>query len=140
MISFDNDLGGYDLDVHGQTLIFTIRGIVELETALRLMLQTKILVAQLPQDHWASLVDLSDWGLHPPEVVEFLHEFQQWAEENGQLAEAAIVNKSVLKTMARDKVAKVGRKTVHQEYFETKREAIDWLRVLSLYDEPSKAG
>jgi len=131
MYSFDTELGGYDLDITDQTLLLTIRGVVELEVALRLLLQAKILVTQLPHNHWASLVDLSDWGLHPPEVVEFLHEFQEWAEDNGQLAEAAVVNNSVLKMMAREKLGEVGRKTVHQEYFQKKCEAEDWLHILS---------
>jgi len=131
MFSFDTDLGGYDLDIQGQTLLLNIRGVVELEVALRFMLQAKVLVSQLPHNHWASLVDLSDWGLHPPEVAEFLHEFQEWAEENGQLAEAAVVNNSVLKIMAREKVAEVGSKKVQQEFFKTKREAEDWLHILS---------
>lgn len=131
MYSFDNDIGGYDIALDGQVLLLNIRGVIEVEIVLRFMLQAKVLVDQLPANHWASLVDLSEWGLHPPEVVAFMHEFQQWAEENGQLAEAAVVNKSVLKIMAREKVAEEGWKTVHLEYFETKPAAQEWLRALS---------
>jgi len=138
MYSFDTDLGGYDLDLHDQTLFLTIRGVVEVELALRFIVQAKILLAQISGKSWASLVDLSDWGLHPPEVVEFLREFQQWAEDNGQITEAAVVNESVLKVMARDKLLQSRKKTVHQEYFKTKPEAEEWLRGLSLINESTK--
>ncbi|GAA6134685.1 hypothetical protein NBRC116188_14740 [Oceaniserpentilla sp. 4NH20-0058] len=136
MITFDTELGGYDVDISGRTLLLNVRGVIELETALRFMLQAKVLISQLPHNHWASLVDLTEWGLHPPEVVEFIHEFQNWAEDNGQLAEAAVVNKSVLKIMAREKDAQFRRnKTVKQEYFDKRSEAENWLRILSFMSE-----
>jgi len=135
MYSFDTPYGGYDLDVKDRTLLLTIRGVVELELALRFMLQAKMMITQLPHNHWASLVDLQDWGLHPPEIVEFMKEFQQWAEDNGQLAEAAVVSDSVLKVLAREKLCEGVRKTVHQEYFVNKHEAEEWLRILSLLED-----
>lgn len=138
MITFDTELGGYDVGIRERTLLLNVRGVIELETALRFMLQAKILITQLPHNHWASLVDLSEWGLHPPEVVEFIHEFQNWAEDNGQLAEAAVVKDSVLKVMAREKDVQFRRKqTVHQEYFEKRSEAENWLRILSFMGDTS---
>ncbi len=127
--------GSYSLEARGRTVILTLIGVVDMEIALRLMLDIKILVTEKKYEHWASLVDLSKWGLHPPEIVEFIQEFHTWADRNGQLAEAAVVNKSVLKVMARDKLVMGFRKNVHQEYFEDKTEAIEWLQHLSLYDE-----
>ncbi|MFY0639627.1 MAG: hypothetical protein JXR16_01185 [Bermanella sp.] len=97
------------------------------------MLELKIKVSQPTDSHLASLVDLSEWVLHPPEIVEFIQEFQQRVEENSQLADAAVINESVLKVMARDKLIGASRKLVHQEYFKSKPEAQEWLRVLSLY-------
>ena len=127
--------GSYSLDAKGRTIILTLIGVVDMEIALRLMLDIKILVTEKKYEYWAALVDLSQWGLHPPEIVEFIHEFHEWAGQNGQLAEAAVVDKSVLKVMARNKLIKNFRKSVHQEYFEDKAEAIEWLQHLSLYDE-----
>jgi len=127
--------GSYSLDSKGRTIILTLIGVVDMEIALRSMLDIKILVTEKKYEHWASLVDLSGWGLHPPEIVEYIQEFHEWAEKNGQLAEAAVVNKSVLKVMARNKLIQGARKTVHQEYFEDKAEAIEWLQHLSLFDE-----
>jgi hypothetical protein len=133
MYQYKTPLGGYEIDINDRTLCLTIHGVIELELALRFMLHAKILISSLPTNHWASLVDLSEWGLHPPEIVEFIEGFELWAQENGQLAEAAIVNESVLKIMAREKLVEKARKTVHQEYFKSKPEAQEWLRVLSLY-------
>lgn len=127
--------GSYSLDVKGRTLVLTIQGVVDVEVALRLMLDVKIKVTELNEPHWASLVDLSDWGLHPPEVVSFIDEFEEWAKNNGQLAEAAVVNKSVLKEMARNRLVSEHRTLVHQEYFHDKAMAIDWLKNLSLYED-----
>ena len=127
--------GNCVIGLKGRTLVLTINGIVDMEMALRFMLEAKIQLSKLPHNHWASLVDLRDWGLHPPEIVEFIKEFETWAEENGQLAEAAVVNKSVLKIMARNKLIEGTRKTVHQEYFVTKDAAIEWLETMSLYEE-----
>ncbi len=127
--------GSYSLDSKGRTIILTLIGVVDMEIALRLMLDIKILVTEKQYEHWAALVDLSQWGLHPPEIVDFIHEFHEWAGKNGQLAEAAVVDKSVLKVMARNKLIEKFRKSVHQEYFEDKAEAIEWLQHLSLYDE-----
>jgi hypothetical protein len=135
MKGFETADGGYQLEIKGRTLVFTIKGVMDMEVALRLLLDAKIQLTKLNTKHWASLMDLSEWGLHPPEIVEFMREFQTWAEENGQLAEAAVINKSVLKIMARNKLIQGTRKTVHQEYFETKPEAIEWLQVLSLYED-----
>jgi hypothetical protein len=135
MKSYETVDGGYQLEIKGRTLVLTIKGVMDMEVALRLLLEAKIQLTKLNTKHWASLMDLSEWGLHPPEIVEFMREFQTWAEENGQLAEAAVVNKSVLKIMARNKLIQGTRKTVHQEYFETKPEAIEWLQILSLYED-----
>lgn len=123
------------VDLKGRTLVLSIFGIVDLEMALRFMLEAKIQVSKLPSNHWASLVDLREWGLHPPEIVVFIQEFEKWAEENGQLAEAAVVNESVLKVMARDKLIGETRKFVHQEYFKSKDDAVEWLRTMSLFDD-----
>jgi len=127
--------GSYSLDVKGRTVVLTITGVVDIEVALRLMLDFKIKVTELNEPYWASLVDLSDWGLHPPEVVHFIDEFEDWAKNNGQLAEAAVVNESVLKVMARDRLVGEHRILVHQEYFQDKKMAIDWLKNLSLYED-----
>ncbi len=127
--------GSYSLDSKDRTIMLTLVGVVDMEIALRLMLDIKILVTEKKYEYWAALVDLSQWGLHPPEIVDFIHEFHEWAELNGQLAEAAVVDKSVLKIMARNKLIEKRHKSVHQEYFENKAEAIEWLQHLSLYDE-----
>jgi hypothetical protein len=127
--------GSYSLDSKGRTIILTINGVVDIEIALRLMLDIKILVTQKKYTYWASLVDLSGWGLHPPEIVSYMQEFHEWAEKNGQLAEAAVVNKSILKVMARNKLLQGSRNKVHQEYFEDKAEAVEWLQHLSLFDK-----
>lgn len=127
--------GAYTVDLKGRTLVLTIIGIVDMEMALRFMLEAKIQLSKLSHNHWASLVDLSEWGLHPPEIVEFIREFETWAEENGQLAEAAVVNQSVLKIMARNKLIEGTRKTVHQEYFVSREAAVEWLETMSLYED-----
>ncbi len=127
--------GSYSLDSKGRTIILTLVGVVDMEIALRLMLEIKILVTEKKYKHWASLVDLSRWGLHPPEIVDYIKEFHEWAAKNGQLAEAAVVNKSVLKVMARNKLVQSARKNVHQEYFIEKSEAMEWLQNLSFFDE-----
>lgn len=127
--------GSYSLDVKGRTLVLTISGVVDVEVALRFMLEFKVKVAELNERYWAVLMDLSDWGLHPPEVVAFIDEFEIWAKNNGQLAEAAVVNKSVLKEMARNRLVEEHRTLVHQEYFHDKSMAIDWLKNLSLYED-----
>ena len=135
MNAFETEDGGYHIEIKGRTMVLTIKGVMDAEVALRLLLEARLLLTDLPHDHWASLVDLTQWGLHPPEIIDFIREFQMWAEEHGQLAEAAVVNKSVLKVMARDSLLKGTRKTVHQEYFENKNGAIEWLRILSLYED-----
>lgn len=127
--------GTYSIDVKGRTIVLTIKGVVDMEVALRFMLDFKIQVTELGEKHWASLVDLSEWGLHPPEVVYFLDEFEDWAKNNGQIAEAAVVDASVLKVMARDKLVAPHRDKVHQEYFQKKAVAEEWLRHLSLYED-----
>ena len=127
--------GSYSIDVKGRTLVLTIKGVVDIEVALRFMLEFKIKVTELGEQYWASLVDLSEWGLYPPEVVDFLDEFEGWAKANGQIAEAAVVDVSVLKVMARDRLVSHHRDKVHQEYFQKKDIAIEWLKHLSLYED-----
>lgn len=135
MNAFETEDGGYHIEIKGRTMVLTIKGVMDVEVALRLLLEARLLLTDLPHDHWASLVDLTQWGLHPPEIIDFIREFQIWAEKHGQLAEAAVVDKSVLKVMARNSLLKGTRKTVHQEYFENKNGAIEWLRILSLYED-----
>lgn len=125
----------YSLSIQDRTLDFKIQGIVDMEMALRFMLDFKIKVQHLNQPHWATLMDLSEWGLHPPEIIDFLTEFHEWAQENGQIAEAAVVNDSVLKVMARNRLIETRSKKVHQEYFKTRAAAIEWLQHLSLWPE-----
>ncbi len=135
MKPFTGPDGSYSIVVKGRTLVFVIEGVVDIEMALRSMLEFKIKVHELDEPYWASLVDLSKWGLHPPDIVHFIHEFHEWAQESGQLAEAAVVNQSVLKVIARNKLIEKRGKTVHQEYFETHAAAVEWLEHLSLYEE-----
>jgi hypothetical protein len=135
MKPFTGPDGHYSIEVKGRTLVFVIDGVVDMEMALRYMLEFKIKVTELAEPYWASLVDLSSWGLHPPDIVHFIHEFHDWAEQNGQLAEAAVVNSSVLKVMARNKLIEKRGKMVHQEYFKTHAEAVEWLQHLYLYEE-----
>ena len=92
MNTFGTDDGGYQIEIKGRTIVMTIKGVMDLEVALRLMLDARIQLTDFPHDHWASLIDLTEWGLHPPEIISFIREFENWAEENGQLAEAAITN------------------------------------------------
>lgn len=135
MNAFETADGGYQIEIKGRTMVLTIKGVMDVEVALRLLLEARLLLIGLPHEHWASLLDLTEWGLHPPEIIEFVREFQVWAEENGQLAEAAVINKSVLKVMVRNSLLEGTRKTVHQEYFDNKNGAIEWLRILSLYED-----
>mgnify|MGYP003384429990 FL=1 len=135
MNAFETADGGYQIEIKGRTMVLTIKGVMDVEVALRLLLEARLLLIDLPHEHWASLLDLTEWGLHPPEIIEFVREFQVWAEENGQLAEAAVINKSVLKVMVRNSLLEGTRKTVHQEYFDNKNGAIEWLRILSLYED-----
>jgi hypothetical protein len=135
MNAFETADGGYQVEIKGRTMVLTIKGVMDVEVALRLLLEARLLLIDLPHEHWASLLDLTEWGLHPPEIIEFVREFQVWAEENGQLAEAAVINKSVLKVMVRNSLLEGTRKTVHQEYFDNKNGAIEWLRILSLYED-----
>ena len=135
MNAFETADGGYQIEIKGRTMVLTIKGVMDVEVALRLLFEARLLLIDLPHEHWASLLDLTEWGLHPPEIIEFVREFQVWAEENGQLAEAAVINKSVLKVMVRNSLLEGTRKTVHQEYFDNKNGAIEWLRILSLYED-----
>ena len=127
--------GSYDLQVKGRTFILTIEGIVDVELALRYMLDFKLEAEALNEPYWATLLDLTQWGLHPPEVFAFLTEFESWAKDNGHLTEAAVVDKSVLKVMVRNHMVSPYRKLIQQEYFETKDAAIEWLQMLQLYPE-----
>ena len=74
----------YSLDIQDRTLDFKIQGIVDMKIVLRLMLDFKIKVQHLNESHWAALMDLREWGLHPPRLSRLLLSFMNGLKKAGK--------------------------------------------------------
>ena len=124
------DRGLYSLDVIDSTLFFNITGAMDEDILKSIFID----VNQLIQTHftdpavsWASVMDLSQWGLYTPETEADLIKFQYWANKHGQKAEVCITSGSPLKVTARQKILSGHALDMEHVFVDTMDEAMDWL-------------
>ena len=122
------DKPGYLLRIENKTLFFTVKGSMDLPLLADIFKDVSGIIQNHLSPSWASVVDLSSWQLHTPEVASMIAKFQFWAAKHGQKSELCITSGSVLKKSARQDLLKNRPESVEYVFVDNLQEAETWLR------------
>lgn len=118
--------GQFELRKVDNVLVTRLIGQLDLDTMKAASQQVVPLVKSMGGP-WASLVDYTQWELYTEDTVEVLIRFQEWALAHNHAVEVAVIGNSLLKKQAREKLLRQLTRRPQQMYFETEKEAWDWL-------------
>jgi len=118
--------GQFELRKVDNVLVTRLIGQLDLDTMKAATQQVVPLVKSMGGP-WASLVDYTQWELYTEDTVEALIRFQEWALAHNHAVEVAVIGNSSLKKQAREKLLSQLTHRPQQMYFETEKEAWDWL-------------
>lgn len=122
--------GSFELEIRNKTLISRAFGAWNYETALRYSKESKQLVGSLIKEHWASLVDLSEWELATPDILEVIVRLNSWASENNLRYEVVICNSSLQQVLLEQ--YQEGFTDVESRFVENLEQAYEWLSDMGL--------
>ncbi len=118
------DDGRFQLQLTGNLLVLTAAGRFTRPLMLQLMAEVRTLIAPLAGTRWGSLLDLSDWGPLPPDLVPLVQELNRWCCEQGMAAEAVVIRGALAQAASwRDGDAE----RAPTRYFASQQEARSWL-------------
>ncbi len=125
--------GNYLFIVHNQVIEVHFIGMWDAEIAEQACEEFKEIARGIKDKPWACLLHLESWALATPKADLLIEEVQQWVLHNGQTHEATVIGDDA----SGEKTAKMneyidsyisdGEEKIHQRYFDSRAEAIDWL-------------
>ncbi len=83
--------GEHSIDVDGRVLVCRVLEAWNVEQARRFVADIQQAVAALGKGSWCRVVNMLDYQLHTPEVVEEMAAFGRWATANGCLCHAFVI-------------------------------------------------
>ncbi|GGA77731.1 hypothetical protein GCM10011369_19570 [Neiella marina] len=117
--------GSYQLELRDRTIIVRFTAAWNRETAESMCRDFLELAQTLAAKPWACLVDLRDWGLGGPEVMEPIFEVNHWCAANNQQFEAVVCSKQLQQFFIQQ--LHTALPNTESRFFETEAEALDWL-------------
>ena len=94
----------FELKVIDNTLFFHLEGAMDEGILQAIFIKLLELVERELKEPWASVMDLTEWGLYTPEAEIDLIKFQHWAYKKGQRAEVCITAGNTFKENIRKKM------------------------------------
>lgn len=122
--------GTFDLSIKGEIFIIRFFHKWNLEGAKAFFIQYKELIQHCNFKKFGVLSDLKQFEGGTPDAIEFFEGISDWAQENGQIARALILD-SGLKEFTIHKIDK-GKKRFHIRAFSDEAEALVWFESLGL--------
>lgn len=117
--------GSYKIEVRNQIIIVRFYDDWNRETS-ELMCQEFIKIAQKISDKpWACIVDLQEWGLGEPSIMEPIIKTNQWCAQNNQKLEAVVCSQQIQEYLLRE--LHKALPGVESDFFATESSAIAWL-------------
>lgn len=117
----------FELKVIDNTLFFHLEGAMDEGLLQAIFIQVLKLVENELKEPWASVMDLTEWGLYTPEAEIDLIKFQHWAYKKGQRAEVCITSGSQFKENIRKKMYEHQDLKVEHVFVDSLSEAKSWL-------------
>lgn len=84
---------------------------------------------KLMHSSWSCLVDLSEWELGPPEMIDEIKNLNIWSEKNNQHFEAVIVKNSLQQQLLEN--THTAFDYIQSQFFDNHDDAICWLSTSS---------
>lgn len=122
--------GTFELSIKGEIFIIRFFQNWNLEGARAFFTTYKELVQQCNFKKFGVLSNLKQFEGGTPDAIEFFEGISDWAQENGQIARALIMDSS-LKEFIVNKIDK-GKKRFHTRTFSNETEALAWFESLGL--------
>ena len=117
----------FELKVVDSTLYFHVDGAMDEGLLKAVFGKVFHLITNDLKEPWASVMDLTEWGLHTPEAEENLIKFQHWAYKNGQRAEVCITAGNQFKESVRKKMYADQKLEVEHIFVDNMDEGRKWL-------------
>jgi hypothetical protein len=117
----------FELKVIDNTLFFHLEGAMDEGLIKAIFIKVLYLVENELKEPWASIMDLTQWGLYTPEAEKDLIKFQHWAYKKGQRAEVCVVAGNSFKEGIRKKIYAQQNLDVEHIFVDTLEDGKDWL-------------
>ncbi len=122
--------GTFELSVKGEILIIRFFHTWNLEGAKAFFARYRDFLQQHGLKKFGVLSDLRQFGGGTPDAIEFFEKISDWAQENGQVARALIMD-SGLKEFTISRIDK-GKSRFQAQAFSDEAEALAWFESLGL--------
>ena len=117
----------FELKVIDNTLFFHLEGAMDEGILQAIFIKVLELVERELKEPWASVMDLTEWGLYTPEAEIDLIKFQHWAYKKGQRAEVCITAGNTFKENIRKKMYAGQDLDVEHIFVVSADDANEWL-------------
>jgi len=117
--------GSYSITAEDQIVTIKAYDDWNIETVISCCNTFKEEAKKLIHSSWSCIVDLSEWGLGPPEMLDEIKKLNIWSEENNQSYEAVIIKDSLQQQLL-ENTHSVFNNTQSQ-FFDNHDEAFHWI-------------
>jgi len=117
--------GKYSISTNNQLLTVKAYDDWNIETVISCFDAFRDQVKTLKHESWSCLVDLSQWNLGPPEMLNEIKKLNIWSEKNNQKFEAVIVKDSVQKHLLQN--SHQAFNSIKSKFFDNHDDALSWL-------------
>jgi len=117
--------GKYSISINNQVLTVKAYDEWNIETVISSCEAFRVEAKKLMHKSWSCLVDLSEWELGPPGMLDEIKGLNIWSEKNNQAFEAIIVKNSVQKHFFENSHEVF--KNIKYKFFDNHDDALCWL-------------
>jgi len=117
--------GKYSISTNNQLLTVKAYDDWNIETVISCFEVFRDQAKTLKHESWSCLVDLSEWDLGPPEMLNEIKNLNIWSEKNNQKFEAVIVKNSVQKHFLQN--SHQAFNGIESKFFDNHDDALSWL-------------
>jgi hypothetical protein len=117
--------GSYSISSNNQILTIKAYDDWNVETVISFCKTFKEEAKKLMHSSWSCIVDLSEWELGPPEMLDEIRNLNIWSEKNNQCFEAVIIKDSLQRHLL-EKTHTVFE-NIQSQFFDNHADALCWL-------------
>lgn len=118
--------GGFKMYIENQTIVVEPIGAWNIETALRYGREFKLLVNQIENEEWATLVIFLNFELAGPKMWEHINKLNEWGIQHNKKHEVVVCTQSIHKEVI--KLTHKYTASIEPHFVETVKQAKDNLR------------
>ncbi len=107
---------GIDVDLPNRIIYEKIFGVWRVETAESYIEDFQEEVVDLIKKPWAKMVDLSNWKIGYPEIVELIGKHMEWCREHNMVWSVNVINNPPTYRQLHQMIAKGGIKSISKTF------------------------